>query len=184
MCCWSLRAPTPLQAILWPIIDPILVTFGQICNFRDPNLFTLYLCIYLILNEEHNTFQLQYKHSGTLAYRKYEELSNPKNQKVWDPILVTLLKMWLHYSQPSCENATLSSGTSHQPLIRKYLLREQTWQLCTCTSTFAFILCIFQAGFFLHILKSFLRSPAVVQIFIKSAKIKSGSMCFLFKSFK
>ena len=93
MCCWPLRAPTPLWVILWPIIDPILVTFGQICIFRDPNLLTLYLCIYLILNEEHNTFQLQYKHSGMLAYRKYEELSNPKNQKVWDPILVTLLKM-------------------------------------------------------------------------------------------
>ena len=32
----------------WPIIDPILVTFGQICNFRDPNLVTLFLCIYPI----------------------------------------------------------------------------------------------------------------------------------------
>ena len=29
-----------------------------------------------------------------------------------DPILVTLLKMRLHYSQSSRENATLSSGTS------------------------------------------------------------------------
>ena len=40
-------APTPLQSIRWPIIDPVLVTFGQICNFRDPNLVTFYLCIYL-----------------------------------------------------------------------------------------------------------------------------------------
>ena len=24
------------------IVDPILVTFGQICNFRDPNLVTFY----------------------------------------------------------------------------------------------------------------------------------------------
>ena len=48
MCRWPLRAPTPLQSILWPIIDPILVTFRQICNFRDPNLVTFYLCIYLI----------------------------------------------------------------------------------------------------------------------------------------
>ena len=29
-------------------IDPILVTFRQICNFRDPNLVIFYLCIYLI----------------------------------------------------------------------------------------------------------------------------------------
>ena len=29
MCHWPLRTPTPLQSILWPIIDPILVTFEQ-----------------------------------------------------------------------------------------------------------------------------------------------------------
>ena len=29
MCCPSLRAPTILQSIVWPIIDPILVTFAQ-----------------------------------------------------------------------------------------------------------------------------------------------------------
>ena len=39
----------------------------------------------------------------------------PKNPKIWDPILVTLLKMRHHYSQSSRENATLSSGTS--PLV-------------------------------------------------------------------
>ena len=37
MCRWPLRAPTPLRSIPWRIIDPILVTFGQIFNFRDPN---------------------------------------------------------------------------------------------------------------------------------------------------
>ena len=42
MCCWPLRALTPWKSILWPIIDPILVTFGQICNFCDPNLDTFY----------------------------------------------------------------------------------------------------------------------------------------------
>ena len=47
------------------------------CNFRDSALVTFYLCIYLILNEEHFTFHLQYKHSGTFANRKYEELSYP-----------------------------------------------------------------------------------------------------------
>ena len=63
------------------------------------------------MNEEHFTFHLQYKHSGTFANRKYEELSYPKNQKMCDPILVTLLKMPPHESQSSRENATSSSGT-------------------------------------------------------------------------
>ena len=61
--------------------------------------------------EEHLTFHLQYKHSGTFAIRKYEELSYPKNQKMCDLLLVTLLKMRPHYSQSSSENATPSSGT-------------------------------------------------------------------------
>ena len=82
------------------------------CNFRDSALVTFYLCIYLILNEEHFTFHLQDKHSGTFPDRKYGELSYPKNQKMCDPILVTLLKMRPHYSQSSRENATPSSGTS------------------------------------------------------------------------
>ena len=42
MCRWPLRAPNPLQSILWPIIDPILVTFGQISKFCDPSLVTFY----------------------------------------------------------------------------------------------------------------------------------------------
>ena len=64
------------------------------------------------LNEEHFTFHLQYKHSGTFANRKYEELSNPKNLKMCDPILVTLLNTRPHNSQSSRENATPSRGTS------------------------------------------------------------------------
>ena len=36
MCRWPLRAPTPLQSIPWPIIDPISVTLGQKCNFAIP----------------------------------------------------------------------------------------------------------------------------------------------------
>ena len=49
---------------------------------------------------EHFTFHLLYKYSGTFgpfANRKYGELSDPKNQKMCDPILVTLLKMRPHY---------------------------------------------------------------------------------------
>ena len=112
MCRWPLGALTPLQSILWPIIDPILVTLGKICNFCDPNLVTFFLCIYLISNEEHSTFHQQYKHSGTFANHKYKELSYPQNQKMCDPILVTRLKMRPHYSQSSRENVTPSSGTS------------------------------------------------------------------------
>ena len=52
------------------------------------------------LNDEHFTFHLQYKHSGTFANRKYEE------QKMREPILVTLLKIRPHYSQSTRENAT------------------------------------------------------------------------------
>ena len=48
-----------------------------------------------------DTFHLQYKHSGTFANRKYEELSYPKIKKMCDPI-----------SSNSIENATPSSGTS------------------------------------------------------------------------
>ena len=47
------------------------------------------------------TFHLQYKHSGTFANHKYEELSYPKKSENVRP----------HYSQSSRENATPSSGT-------------------------------------------------------------------------
>ena len=68
------------------------------------------------LNEEHFTFHLQYKHSGTFANRKYEELSYPKNSENVRP----------HYSQSSRENATPSSGTS--PLVS---YKEVPWRLRT-----------------------------------------------------
>ena len=51
------------------------------CNFRDPRLsHFLFLGIdpFFRLNEEHFTFHLQYKHSGTFANRKYGELSYPQ----------------------------------------------------------------------------------------------------------
>ena len=54
------------------------------------------------LNEEHFTFHLQYKHSGTFANRKYGELSYPKKSENVLP----------HFIQSSLENGTPSSGTS------------------------------------------------------------------------
>ena len=99
MCRWPLRAPTSLQSILWPVIEPILVTFCKICNFRDPNLVTFYfydgIDPFCRLNEEHFTFHLQYKHSGTFSNRKYEELSYPKKSENVRP-----------HSSNSIENAT------------------------------------------------------------------------------
>ena len=85
------------------------------CNFCDPNLVTFYfyeLTHFFRLNEEHFTFHLQCKHSGTFANRKYEELSYPKKSQMCEPILVTLLKMRPHDSQSSREKAIPSSGTS------------------------------------------------------------------------
>ena len=114
MCRWPLRAPTPLQSILWPIIDPILVTFGQIFNFRDPSFVTFYfyeLIIFFRLNEEHFTFHLQYKHSGAFANCKYEELSYSKK----------IRKCATHSGNiTSRENETYPAAHPHQPLIRKY----------------------------------------------------------------
>ena len=66
-----------------------------ICNFRD-NLVTFFLCVYLILNEEHFfSPTVQTFWSGAFANRKYEELSYPRNQKLCDPILVTVLNATL-----------------------------------------------------------------------------------------
>ena len=66
------------------------------------------------LNEEHFTCHLPYKHSGTFANHKYEERVSltPKNKKICNPVLVTLLKMRPHYSHFTRENAAPSSGTS------------------------------------------------------------------------
>ena len=68
---------------------PIIVySVRQIRNFRDPNLVTFYfyeLTHFFRLNEEYFTFHLQYKHSGTFANRKYEELSYPKNSENVQP---------------------------------------------------------------------------------------------------
>ena len=77
-----------------------------------------------ILDEEPFTFHPQYKNSGTFANRKYEELSYPKNQKMCDPILVTLLKMRPHYSQSSRKNATPSSVTFPLASYKKYPLGQ------------------------------------------------------------
>ena len=56
---------------------------------------------------------------GTFANRKYEDFSYPKNPKMCNLILETLLKMRPHYSQSSRENPTPSSGTSPLASIKE-----------------------------------------------------------------
>ena len=58
------------------------------------------------------SFHLQYKHSGAFANRNMKNFLTPKNPKMGDSILVTLLKVRPHYTQSSYENTTPSSGTS------------------------------------------------------------------------
>ena len=48
----------------------------------------------------------------TFWYVNMKNSLTPKSQKMFDSILVTLLKTRPHYSQSSLENATPSSGTS------------------------------------------------------------------------
>ena len=58
----------------------------------------------------------------------------PKNPKMCDPILVTLLKMRPHSSQSSRENATPSSATS--PLaIHTYIRTCFLFEVLQCIST-------------------------------------------------
>ena len=73
------------------------------------------------LNEEHFTYHLQYKHSGTFVNRKYEELSSqPKNPKMCDPILVTLSKMRPIIITPVVKMRPHPAAHPHSPIIRKY----------------------------------------------------------------
>ena len=132
--CWvcaslvlPLRAPTPLYSILWPIADPILVTFWKICNFRDPKSVTFYI---YELNHFFNWMKktLLFTYSTNILVRlltvNMKNCLTPKTPKMCDPILVTLLKMRPHYSQSSHQNATTSSGTF--PLTSYLLLKKVT----------------------------------------------------------
>ena len=54
----------------------------------------------------------------------------PKNPKMCDPILETLLKIRPHYSQPSRENVTPSSGTSQLTFYKEVaLLPGEGWMV-------------------------------------------------------
>ena len=162
MCRWPLRAFTPLQSILWPIIDPHLVTFEQICNFRDPDLVTFFfheLTHFFLLNEEHFTFHLQYTNILVcLLTVNMKNYLTAKNPKMCGPTLVTLLKMRPHYSQSSRENATPSSGTSPLasykgvlPLPRDNCFFFLVFKLVTYLLTQPSAACKTQAVAFIHL---------------------------------
>ena len=110
------QSPYPTRVYSVANYRPHLVTFGQICNFRDPRLagahqiwwapeishfLFLWIDSFFTLNEKHFTLHLQYKHSGTFANWKYEEQSYPEKSENVRP-----------HSSNSIENATSSSGTS------------------------------------------------------------------------
>ena len=52
-----------------------------ICTIPTESLSIFMIDPFFRFNEEHFTFHPQYKHSGTFANRKYEELSYPKKSK-------------------------------------------------------------------------------------------------------
>ena len=111
--CPGLSEPLPHYSLF--IIDPILVTFGPKCNFRDPNLVAFYFNeLTHFLNWMKNTLLFTYstKLLVLLLTVNMKNCLTSKTPKMCNPILVTLLKMRPHYSQSSRENATPSSGTS------------------------------------------------------------------------
>ena len=76
-------------------------------------------------------FHLQYKHSGTFANRKYEELCYPTNQKICNPILVTLLKM--RHPVPSSGTSPFRINLGHGR--RHGLGQRQRFGICEHLST-------------------------------------------------
>ena len=95
------KRPYPIifYSILWPIIiDRMLVTFGQICYFRDPNLVTFYFYeLTHFLDWMKNPLLFIYRTNilVRLLAVLYEELSYPNKSENVRP-----------HSSNSVENAT------------------------------------------------------------------------------
>ena len=100
--CSQLQAPS--QSLL-----------GKYVKSPYSNIITFYfyeMTHFFRLNEEHFTFHLQHKHSGTFVNRKQEELSYPKKSENVRPHFCNSIE---NYSHISGENATPSSCTSPLP---------------------------------------------------------------------
>ena len=98
--CWVCAAglSEPLQSILWPIIEPILVTFGQICIFHDPNLVTFYFYeLTHFLDGMKNTLLFVTNILVHLLTVNMKNCLTPQNHKMCDPIIVNpVVTMWPH----------------------------------------------------------------------------------------
>lgn len=90
----GLSEPLPRYSLfcgqLWTPSESLLYT--EISNFRNLNLVTFYLCIYLILNkdttendEEHFTLHLQYKphSSNSKKMQPHDSQSSRENAILW-----------------------------------------------------------------------------------------------------
>ena len=111
---WASESPYPIIVYSVAYYRPTLVTFGQISNFRNPNYNFLFLWIDPFLDWIKNTLLFIYSTNileGLLTLHM-KNCPTPKNPKMCDPILLTLLKIRPHYSHSRRENATQSSGTS------------------------------------------------------------------------
>ena len=107
--------PYPIIVYFVANYRPHLSHFGQISNFRDPNLVTFYfyeLTYFLDWMKNTSLFNYSTNILVRLLTVNVKNCLTPQNANMCDPILVTLLKIRPHYSQSSCENATPSSGTS------------------------------------------------------------------------
>ena len=86
------QSPYPITVYSVANYRPHLSHFNKYLIFSIPtsslSIFMNWPCFRL--NEEHFTFHLQYKHSGTFANRKYEERSYPKKAENVRPILKKL----------------------------------------------------------------------------------------------
>ena len=103
------------MSILWPIIDPILVIFGQMCNFHVPNLVTFYfyeLTHFLDWMKNTLLFICSTNILVHLLTVKYEGMSYPKKSKNVRPHSSNSIENAPHSSHTSRENATPSSNTS------------------------------------------------------------------------
>ena len=72
-------------------MDSILVTFGQMCNFRDPNLVASYfyeLTHFLDWMKNTSHFICSTNILVRLLTKNMETCLTLKNPKMWDPIIV------------------------------------------------------------------------------------------------
>ena len=110
------QSPYPFLVYSMANYRPHVITFRQICTFRDPTFYFYELTHFPDLMKHTLLFICSTNILVRLLTINMKNCLTPPNPKMCDPILVTLLKMRPHCSQSSRENATSSSGTS--PLAR------------------------------------------------------------------